>query len=51
LLGQALQGEMANITSKNQAALSGMQNRSNFFTNLFGQGMQALPTFLLGEII
>lgn len=50
LLGQALQGEMANITSKNQAALSGMQNRSDFFTNLFGQGMQALPTYLFGGV-
>lgn len=46
LMGQAMQGNMANAQAQNASNLMASQGKSNFWGGLLGAGLGALPGFL-----
>jgi len=48
LMGQALQGDMANVQGYNAANMVASQNKSRFFSGLLGSVVQAMPGMIYG---
>jgi hypothetical protein len=49
LLGQALQGNLANAQARNMANMNAQNNKSDFWGGLFANALGAAPSFLFPE--